>query len=195
MVARHIREQYSLVCLPCLQVLDPVPGTRPRQDAWVRRGGREGPTQGSRRDRGQPPLGARCWTFRIWGNLPRCCPFVGTAGEPLQGKSVKGGQAARWARIWIPVFQKRKPPQAGHWLCACVCILPVRCFINEFTDLLHAVLRLQGWGCAPSCRLLWGGWGRTGSHLAGEINRPVWTGLQLCGSGLMTRTYRGVMRG
>lgn len=68
-------------------------------------------------------------------------------------------------------------------------------FINEFTDLLHAVLRLEGWGCAPSCRFLWGGWGRTGSHLAGEINRPVWTGLQLCGCGFMTRTYRGVMRG
>lgn len=49
MFAKHIRKQYSLVCLPCLQALvGQIPGTRPRQAAWVRREGRSGLPRRSR---------------------------------------------------------------------------------------------------------------------------------------------------
>lgn len=49
MVAKQTKKQYSLICLPCLQALvGQIPGTRPRQAAWVRREGRSGLPQRSR---------------------------------------------------------------------------------------------------------------------------------------------------
>lgn len=49
-----------------------------------------------------------------------------------------------------------------------ICISPVQCFIKKFTN-LSAVLRLEGVGrVLPACRSLWGGCGKTGSHLALE---------------------------
>lgn len=66
----------------------------PGQGQLPGRGGREarGPPQ-RRAARKQYPCGARCWTFMVCGNLSQRYQFVGTAGEPCQGKRVEGGQA------------------------------------------------------------------------------------------------------